>query len=707
MQPIFEDYLFSHGYFVADAPSGASPEAEAIAEHAAEALAALAHFAAIRITAHPERANLDMLRIAQRNLGSDVPEAFYRGFPASVRDLSIAELLLDQLLHYFRTYGCGDFSEAGHSLFEEVYERAEFTEEVEPKDFAIITQDEAEALLMRMAEGFLASTRPLNDANYQLLRSYLGTHPGFTVERCASKDTAVRLIIDTNDAALARLITMPDVIRLVEWLLELHYEGASIRKLNLKNRHRKLIAAVLDRLFERGDIDTAACLEKKRIWCGLLHHLHYQPKGAEAEAFCRAMRTKDQRSVYAAMERCLDAGDVRGAVDVLRAEKGAGAVLRRFDYLLSRSVFDAHADQPDHVIDEDIAYILDACDTRNKIILVQLLLKYSASLFPPKGGAARTFTFVRLGKLRKHTETEKEYSHRRTQLFEAFSEYLSIWLLGRLEDTCRGTLGKVYIADGLRNAALPLQEGASMGGFGTLPRGTRIPLPDYKKIRAFTYWEKVDDIDLSCFALDDNGNTAEFSWRNMAARQSPGILFSGDQTAGFDGGSEYFDIDIAQFREERGSQWHYLVFCNNVYSSDTFDRCVCRAGYMLRDIDDTGEVFEPATVQTSFIVNCSSRAAYLFALDLHDPALIWLNLGESSMARVAGNGDVSFLARYLHTVDIINLHDFARMLAAEVVTSPAEADVVFSDDPPELLALRDDQELIRPRDTARLLELLN
>ena len=169
--------------------------------------------------------------------------------------------------------------------------------------------------------------------------------------------------------------------------------------------------------------------------------------------------------------------------------------------------------------------------------------------------------------------------------------------------------------------------------------------------------------------------------------------------------------------EANGSYWHYLVFCNNVYSDEmeiddtrvlcTFSNCICRAGYMLRDIDDSGEVFEPATVRTSFVINCSSRAAYLFALDLQDPAIIWLNLGENSMRNIAGEGDISFLMGYLRTIDIMNLHDFAKLLATEVVDTPVEANVVFSDEPPSTLDLRDDQELIRSCDTARILELLN
>ena len=77
------------------------------------------------------------------------------------------------------------------------------------------------------------------------------------------------------------------------------------------------------------------------------------------------------------------------------------------------------------------------------------------------------------------------------------------------------------------------------------------------------------------------------------------------------------------------------------------------------------------------------------------------------MQNIAGNGDVSFLMGYLHTTDIMNLRDFAHLLATEVVDDPAKADVVFSDESFRQLGLREDQELIGSRNTARLLELLN
>ena len=114
----------------------------------------------------------------------------------------------------------------------------------------------------------------------------------------------------------------------------------------------------------------------------------------------------------------------------------------------------------------------------------------------------------------------------------------------RLAAVMKGKLGRVYVEDGMQNIAIPLQEAASCGGYGTLAKGSRIPLADDKIVRAFTYWEKVNDIDLSVIGIRTDGSQREFSWRSMYGCQSEAIAFSGDQTSGYNGGSEYFDVDL-------------------------------------------------------------------------------------------------------------------------------------------------------------------
>ena len=694
MRKLYHDFLFAKGLFVG---SGG------VEQHAAETLAALAKLFNIKVVKHPEWAHPAMIEVASRNLGRDVPEPFYRGFPESVCSLSIDEQLLDRVLHYAMTYGLGDFSQPGHSLFEEELERACFDETVETREFAIIDEADAITRLAGAVDALMTSTRPLNDAHYELVLAYVKDF-GYKIAACNCKDTAVRLLLDTRDEALATFLKLSDIIRLVEQLQFQAYDSKNMKKLNLRNRDRVFLSKVLDRIFREGTCDARACFEKRQLWKGLLHHLHYKPVNEKAAQFLVDVRGTFERSSYSAFERALHAGDVRGAVDVLLADKGSTAVLRNLDYLLSRCQTQEEAD-----------YVLSRLQADNKIALIQLLLHYGGY----RASDQRVFTFSKFNMTCVHEETEAEAARRRSVVPKYLVERAREAIHAQLEAVCKGTLGRVYVDEGMKRIALPLQLGTSMGGVATLARGTRIPLPEGKKLRAFTYWELVNDIDLSVFSMSEDGRRLnEFSWRTLSdtANSTGAIVYSGDQTSGYHGGSEYFDVDFAAFRKAF-PRARYIVFCNNVYSRARFSDCFCTAGYMMRDERDSGEVFEPKTVESSFAITCPSSFAYLFAIDLAANEFVWLNMARTGSTHVAGVTGMEFLLDYMHVTDVINLYDFASMLATEVVDDPHLADVVFSDNPAFARAnaedgavaggVRESAELVRSCDTERIIELMN
>ena len=105
-------------------------------------------------------------------------------------------------------------------------------------------------------------------------------------------------------------------------------------------------------------------------------------------------------------------------------------------------------------------------------------------------------------------------------------------------------------------------------------------------------------------------------------------------------GQIIFDIDIAEFRKLY-PEARYMVFCNNVYSGLPFGKCFCKAGYMTRDIEDTGAIYEPKTVKSAFMINCDSTFAYLFGIDLDKNELIWLNMARTGSMAVAGMTDMT------------------------------------------------------------------
>lgn len=677
MKKCLMEYLFSKGILVQNERS----------EHPLEAMFAIAQLFNIRIVSGREYVHEDLIRFLCTVVGQYVPEPFYRGFPATVKTMTADTLLLDQLLHYTQTYGWGNFSEAGHSLFEENFERIAFSEKTQIKDFVILNDDEAVEKLKEYIENMLKGSRPLSDVNYKTVLCFIREY-NYQIECCVCKDTAIKLLLDTRDIHYTRFLYLSDVIKLVDQLNYLEYDNTNIKKLNLCNKDRKFITAVIDSMFQGFTDNVKDCFEKKAIWCGLLHHIHYVAKTPDAERFVNLMRGNTNESTYSKFEQHMAEGDVQRAVNVLIAGKGTGTLLRNLNYIISRCKDET-----------DIKYVLNKIYATNPIILIQLLIQYETYV----NDMGRTFKFTRYNHLLVHTESEEEQKRRKSMLTPEQVNMLVSKVREMLEDVLRNKLGKVYVSPKMYDIAVPIQENTSQGGYGVLPKGSRIHMEEGKKIRAFTYWEKVNDIDLSVIGITEDGMQREYSWRTMYGLQSDELCYSGDETSGYYGGSEYFDVDVELFKE-RNPEIRYLVFSNNVYSNATFNECVCKAGYMLRDIQDSGEVFEPKSVQSSFRINCDSTMAYLFGIDLATNDFVWLNVARQGDTHVAGTTSLAFLTQYFRYTSILNIGSLFELMATEIVDDPAKAEVVVTD---EEVEITENAQLIRSYDCEKITALLN
>ena len=453
-------------------------------------------------------------------------------------------------------------------------------------------------------------------------------------------------------------------MKIVDELNYRYYHNDNPKKLNLKNQDRKFLTALLDRMFRGDRCDICTCYEKKQLWNGFLHHIHYQPKNEEAEIFVHAMRTKGNESVYSEFEKLMQENRCQQAAELLREKKGTSALLRNMDYIISR--MDREDEQ---------TFLSEFPEDCSTLILLQLLFRYEGV----KRKNGRIFKFTQHNLMKVHYETPEESEKCQSRLTEEQVKEVGKMIRSKLSEKLRNRLlGKVYIEPSMKNYTLPLAENTLQGGLGVLSKGSRIPIDEGKKLRAFTYWEKVNDIDLSVFALTEDGNRREFSWRTMSRHQSGAITYSGDQTSGYLGGSEYFDINLPEFKAQY-SEYRYLIFCDNVYSGKNFNKCFCKAGYMLREWDDSGQVYEPKTVKSAYLVNCESTFAYLFGIDLFTNEFVWLNVAKNSKSRVAGDTNLSFLTDYFHLTDVMNMYDFFSMMAEKIVEDPMEADVVVTD----------------------------
>lgn len=650
-------YLAGHGILVA----GKQPTAK----EAAAAAVALGQLFGVHITAGADFASVEMISLLSEVCDISVPEPFYRGFPDSVRALTPEELLYDQLLHYAVTYRMGHFEETGHSTLEAEVARVAYNGELEQKPFRILREAEATVHILALCSSMLAATRPLAEEDYKLLCTVIDTY-GYEPSTIACHDTAIRLLCDLRDLSYARFLSMSDVLKLAERLNAKKDRRATVYRLALPSADRRLIAKTLDAILAEGRCELALCYERKKAFCGLLHHIHYVPRCELGREFVSAMRSKGNRSVMSGFERALAAGDISAACRVLLEGKGGSALLRNLNFILSRAK-----------TEEDVIAVLSHLPKADPTVYIQLLLQFSSASLEGR----RAFTFAKRGRLITHTESEEECERRRSRISPALAELTARLLRRRLQELLGGRLGKVYIAPGMDRMAIPVSESTANLGYGVLAKGSRLPIPEGRFVRAFTYWEKVDDIDLSLFLLEDSGREEEFSWRTMARNGAAVITYSGDQTSGYQGGSEYYDIDLEAVKR-RYPDAHYIILCSNVYSDKTYDRCLCRAGYMMREGMDGGEVYEPRTVRSSFRITCESTEAYLFGIDIRTRELVWLNASSFTDRHVAGEGTHAFLDRYFRATEILSLDGLYRMLASEVVSTPEEADVLLLHEPP-------------------------
>lgn len=678
MKDIFKNFLFGKHILVNETGEH---------EDAASVMITLARLYNIKIVKGGEFASPYHIKYIAEKLGRNIPESFYKGFPKSVLKLSVDKYALDQLYHYFNTYGCGDFENPGHSILEETFDRVALKESGVCKKFKIITESVAVTELRASVDAFLKSTRPLSDGAHKIVTAYIEEYKYITDE-CLCKDTAIKLLIDTRDLRFAEFISFSDICKLVEYINIKKYNNANIKKLNLANQDRKLITSVIDYKLNKGECNIRECFEKQAIWCGILHHIHYKVKNPLGERFVRAMREEPNQSVYSDFESAIKEYDIKKALDCLKEGKGAGAVIRNINYLLSRCKNQM-----------DIDYVLEHLHTKNPILLIQLYIQYMNY----NSNVGRTFRFAKNNMVVVHKENQEEMKRRKSVVSKEIRDTVVPIIYNNLKDIYKNKLGTVYIDDKMKKIALPIQETVSMGGFGVLPKGSRIPMKEGKIIRGFTYWEKVDDIDLSVMGITADGTQIEFSWRTMVDLNSPAIVYSGDQTSGYNGGSEYFDIDVDKFRN-RYPHVKYIVFANNVYSGIPFMRCICKAGYMIRKEVDSGEVFEPKTVATSFAINCDSTFAYLFGIDLDTNELLWLNIARSGMTQVAGTTSLAFLLDYFKITSIINVYDLFEMLASNFTHDSSVADVVVTD---EEVGVKDGAVVVRSCDVEKIMAYMN
>lgn len=351
MKDLYKYYLFNKHVLVNDTPKQEFDPPFAT-------LVTLGRKFGIRIKENPELANESMIHDAADYLGEYVPEPFYRGFPNTVREMSPNQLLFDQLYHYTQTYGCGWFNDPGHSIFEgkeAEIERVIYNEDIPPKEFRILPEEEAIEFLKSCMMDLLGSNRPLNAFQVNLIElGWKDFSTDILPEHIPCKDTAIFLLYQFKDLSFCRYLKLSDVIKLVHYIQWTQYRSENLKKLNLKNQDRKLITNVINELI-RLDLasenkeycDYTECFEKRRLWCGLFHHLHYKPpkENGLMGRFIDDVRNNRNFSVYKTFEEHMAKGNYSLAAGALARRKSKSELIRHLNYILSRCQTDAEIEE--------------------------------------------------------------------------------------------------------------------------------------------------------------------------------------------------------------------------------------------------------------------------------------------------------------------------------------------------------------------------
>jgi hypothetical protein len=249
------------------------------------------------------------------------------------------------------------------------------------------------------------------------------------------------------------------------------------------------------------------------------------------------------------------------------------------------------------------------------------------------------------------------------------------------------SLGKCYVSESLKDYKVPFALRSSNKSKKTYVRGSRIKFnSDKNTIRLFIYWENKNgetiDVDLSAVGYNEKWeNVLNVGFYNL---RGDCCIHSGDIVDAPKGASEFIDVDIDRMLKE--TDVRYLTMNIHSYTHNTFDDFVCKAGWMYREEPNSGEIYEPKTVEHAVDLVSRSDNCVPVIFDIVKREFIWtdLEMGEFKL-NTAFNSDnkVALIGYAMDNLVKPNLYDLFKINAVargEMVDNKGEADIVFDID---------------------------
>lgn len=380
---------------------------------------------------------------------------------------------------------------------------------------------------------------------------------------------------------------------------------------------------------------------------------------------------------YGKVDAAFRSNDMEKVVHLLK--KRPGEFARKIDSVLR-----------DEALHQNYALVIDAFAEVATEISVPVLLQVREHFIHRNDTDSRVF-FPK-GQLTKGYVIENNLKPIPDTVCRAVAEICEYAMIEQFKE--KEPLNKVYISETVKGFCVPFSQRSASSGKKIIVRGSRVPFKE-KFIRFFIRWENeiVDgnerrtDMDLSCVFLDEEYNhistTAYYSLMNNNYSWHSGDFVDAPKP---NGACEFIDVDV-EHALNNNVRYAVMEVCGYT-NTKMCDLENMYAGWMERTDLDTGEVFEPATVQNK--MNLTGKTDYILplVLDLKKKEVVLMDMALTSHLHVPRNAANNMNGARLSVKGILEAHkpqiyDLIMMnvkARGTICDNRNEADVIFDTD---------------------------
>lgn len=618
-------------------------------------------------------------------VGADVAyNPMYPNFPQQVAEASDIELFVNAIIHYWSS-----------GILMPEYEKNERLPLIDDNKMTVLSVGNHNDL-MTIFTNLVESKTSISEQDKEDIKTIvLSCHDytNYLPKTIPLKENVAfigKLIIEKAPIKNANSIskyfkTATDVLRLVTALSDGDISLASKTKYrNLRRVERRMI---MDLLTVCGDI-TEDLFRYRYEWiriAEIIHPFEYKrTKYKNVNAAFNTLRNKKKPLMFLGkVQAAITAKNMREAAILLKARPGEFA--RQLDKLIRDT------DNPNYVINcfKEIAAEISTP------VLLQVKQHFIGRM-ENKNQPVRVF-FPK-GNLAKAMVIKNELPEINSNMCKNVARICCEALIEQYKE--KDFLGKVYIDEGFKNYLVPFSQRSASKAVKTIVRGSKLPIKkDTTAVRSFIWWTNANglrsgrvDIDLSATIYDENWQYVDHVSYTQLRSAKYKTYHSGDITSGGtvngDGVAEFIDVEIDAVAKDVG---RYVVFQVYNYTGQKFSKLPnCHFGWMERKDVNSGEIFEPKTVEMKIDLTADSIIAIPVIFDCVERKFIWCDMNlRNASSSFGGNNLESNLKGVTATcyglthLNKANIYDLVLMNAiarGNIVIDRNEADIIFSND---------------------------